>query len=136
MKHTPPSAIFVERDNTVYYVTNWQKRRTAPTTKAEIIKLSARHLQRYRDMKAKGRSPKSTWYYVFGKVSKPKPPTPRTRATDVIVAVPLSLLNAEQIHQLIRTKLGRDMSSLCELPLPDLRRLYLALSGKSDTKIA
>ena len=133
MKPTSPSAIFVERDNAVYYVTNWQQRRTAPTIKAEVIKLSPRHLQRYRDMKAKGRSPKSTWYYVFGKVSKPKPAAPRPRATDLIVAVPLSMLNAEQIHELIRTRLGRDMSSLRELPLADLRRLYIALSGKAKT---
>jgi hypothetical protein len=123
----PPTSIFVERDTTVYLVTNWQMRRKSPTIKPEIIELSARHLQIYRDLKEKGRSQQFIYRQVFDKAS-----TVNAQSADVSVDVPLSLLNAEQLFSLIGTRMGRTMPSLRELPLVDLRRLCQALCGKAN----
>lgn len=119
MKPIPTAAIFVERDGAVFYVTNWQQRRTTPTP-AKILKLSPRHLQRYRHMKAKGRSPKSTYYYVFGKVR-------RIAKTITLISVPIGLLRSEQLQELIAWRLGKPSADLRDMSITDLRTLYLAL---------
>ena len=133
----PPTSIFVERDTTVYLVTNWQIRRKSPTVKPKIIKLSEHHLQLYRDMKEKGRSQQIIYRHVFDKTSSPKVPSPKAPSVNALSAddsvdVPLSLLNAEQLFSLIGTRMGRTMPSLRELPLVDLRRLCQALCGKAS----
>lgn len=143
MKPVPSSAIFVEDDGVVYFVTNWKQRRTA-TTKALLIKLSKPHLLRYRHMKAKGRSQKSIYYYVFGVVTKRRPvaatraePAParpaRSGATDIFVSVPLGLLNTEQLLGLIQVKVGKSIPGLRDAPIADLRKLFIALGGGSRT---
>ena len=139
----PPTSIFVERDTTVYLVTNWQIRRKSPIVKPKIIKLSAHHLQLYRDMKEKGRSQQIIYRHVFDqassvetpslKASNPKAPSVNVLSADVSVDVPLSLLNADQLLSLIGTRMSRTMPSLRELPLVDLRRLCQALCGKAST---
>ncbi len=133
----PPTSIFVERDTTVYLVTNWQIRRKSPTIKPKIIKLSTHHLQLYHDMKEKGRSQQLIYRHVFAeessaKESSIKASSVNTLPADVSVDVPLSLLNAEQLFSLIGTRMGRTMPSLRELPLVDLRRLCQALCGKAS----
>jgi hypothetical protein len=147
----PPTSIFVERDTTVYLVTNWQIRRKSPIVKPKIIKLSAHHLQLYRDMKEKGRSQQIIYRHVFDQASSveapslsaPNPKAPSVNVlsadvsadvcADVSVDVPLSLLNADQLISLIGTRMSRTMPSLRELPLVDLRRLCQALCGKAST---
>lgn len=140
MARIPTATLFVERDGIPYVVVNWKERST-DAVKAQLLRLAPRHAERYRAIKAKGRSQKSMYYYVFGRVRKARPvlpaatpAKPQTRrlarpgpTPEATAIVPLRLLTAAQLHELIRLHVGHDLPGLATLPVDQLRVLYLAL---------
>jgi hypothetical protein len=140
-ERVPQKAIFHEVEGAVYYVTNWQARFNR-NQKAVIIRLSPRHGEVYRKLRAKGRSQKSVYYAIFhvggrkqGPVKKSvtrryaapgasAPPSPASGASRTeMVEVPLELLNQDQLHFLVAHHLGHELPSLRRMPLDELRRL-------------
>ena len=143
----PGQAIFVERDGWVYYVTNWQKR-FGEGGRAKLVRLSPRHFVRYNDLKAKGRSQKTIALLLFKrvpvKVTAASQPSPARAATVRVekdaareernpgtrtVTIDITLLTHEQILALLQRALRERLPGLRALPLPELRRLYLAVIG-------
>jgi hypothetical protein len=147
MARIPRNTIFVERDGNVYVVVNWAER-ADDGVKAKLLRLSQRHLARYRTIAAKGRSQKSIYYYVFGKVRRPRiaattadaaparPVRPAVPAADEATAVvPLRLLTADQLHELIRLRLGHDLPGLSGVPAEELRVLWRALADAPPSRV-
>lgn len=150
MARIPRSTIFVEREGNVYVVVNWAER-ADDGVKAKLLRLSPRHLARYRVIAAKGRSQKSIYYYVFGKVRRPRiaattadaaparparPARPAAPAADEATAVvPLRLLTADQLHKLIRLRLGHELPGLSGVPAEEMRLLWRALAESPPSRV-
>ncbi|HEX3133414.1 MAG TPA: hypothetical protein VHX44_07505 [Planctomycetota bacterium] len=128
----PAQAIFVERDGWVYYVTNWQKRFSEPV-RPKLVRLSPRHFVRYNELKEKGRSQKTIALLLFKRVAVkvtvgPQQGARESKASDTrTVSVDITMLTHEQILSLLQRTLNERLPGLRALPLPELRRLYLAV---------
>lgn len=128
------TAIFVEREGWVYYVTNWQKR-FVESTRARLVRLSPRHFVRYNELKEKGRSQKTIALLLFKRVpvkvvASAGPPTPReAKAGERTVTVDIAMLTHEQVLSLLQRALGERFPGLRTLSLAEIRRLYLAVQG-------
>ncbi len=133
MKSLASESIFLERDNTIYYITNWKLRKKHPATRAKIIRLSAFHLQQYNALKEKGRSQRYIFSVLFGESSVDNNNYSDESPAQNKVTFPVDLLTAEQLHALICERMGRGVTGIRELPLVDLRRLLRALSGQSNS---
>ena len=127
------SAIFVEREGWVYYVTNWQKR-FAEGGRARLVRLSPRHFVRYQELKEKGRSQKTIALLLFKRVpvrvtvrSAAAAPREPKAADGRTVSVDISMLTHEQILSLLQRALRERFPGLRTLSLAELRRLYLAV---------
>ena len=125
----PKDAIFSERDGWVYYVSNWQARRSAGG-RAVLVRLSPRHFARYQQLKEKGRSQKTICYLLFRK----KPAALGKRGGGAVEApaagrieVDIAILTVDQLVTLAGAELGARIGGLRALPLADLRKLVLAL---------
>jgi hypothetical protein len=127
--HLPKDAIFDEREGWVFYVSNWQARRTTGG-RAVLVRLSPRHFARYHQLKEKGRSAKTICYLLFRK----KPAALGKRGSGAVEApaagrieVDIAILTSEQLVALAGAELGARIGGLRALPLADLRKLVLAL---------
>ena len=125
----PKDAIFSERDGWVFYVSNWQARRSTGG-RAVLVRLSPRHFARYQQLKEKGRSAKTICYLLFRK----KPAALGKRGVGAAEApaagrieVDITILTADQLVTLAGAELGARIAGLRALPLADLRKLVLAL---------
>ena len=128
----PKDAIFSEREGWVYYVSNWQARRSTGG-RAVLVRLSPRHFARYQQLKEKGRSQKTICYLLFRK--KPAALGKRGGGGGVAAAAPaagrievdIAILTVDQLVALAGAELGARIGGLRALPLADLRKLVLAL---------
>ncbi len=134
----PTTAIFVEREGWVYYVTNWQKR-FVETLRPKLVRLSPRHFVRYNELKEKGRSQKTIALLLFKRVpvkiiasaapSVPAREAREAKASDRTVSVDITMLTHEQVLTLLQRALGERFPGLRTLSLAEIRRLYLAVQG-------
>lgn len=133
----PQHAIFVEREGWVFYVTNWQRRFTEGG-RAKLVRLSPRHFVRYNDLKGKGRSQKTIALLLFKRVpvklaaaTQKAAATPadtrESRSETRTVSVDITMLTHEQLFSLVQRALKERLPGLRTMPLPELRRLYLAV---------
>lgn len=131
----PTTAIFVERDGWVYYVTNWQKR-FAESARPKLVRLSPRHFVRYNELKEKGRSQKTIALLLFKRVpvkitASPPLATPReSKSVERTVTIDITMLTHEQVLSLVQRALGERFPGLRALSLAEIRRLYLAVQKR------
>ncbi|MBA3684672.1 MAG: hypothetical protein H0W72_05460 [Planctomycetes bacterium] len=123
MSDIPIRDCFVERDGSVFLVTNWQDRRR-PGDAAVLIRLSPRHQAIYRTLSAKHRSHKSVWYALFVRGG-------RRDAKATRVPIDLGQMSSAELARLANGKLTWPAPSLAKLPAADLRSLVRSLYALS-----